>query len=104
MRNIMILVAAVSTVLAGCAQPATDCVKVAAWIEMGIQTKDSPQPDDVGDQRYADTIAKRVRIKEQMSEHEHRFAETFQNQLNNAAVDDYAAIYALCRKWETGDY
>ena len=44
MRTLMILVPALLG-LAGCAQPATECANVAAWMEMSIKTRGTPPAD-----------------------------------------------------------
>ena len=97
------ITAAVIIGLSACTAPATDCVKVARWIELGIQTREL-KSDGTEDATYAAAIEERNQIKAKMSPHEHRFAETFQKQLNEPGRDAYAPIYALCRKWETGGY
>jgi hypothetical protein len=89
--------------LTGCSPPATDCAKVARWIELGIQTR-TLSPDGTNDANYASAIEERKLVKEKMSEHDLRFAETFQKQLNDPGKDSYAPIYAICRKWESGAY
>lgn len=90
-------------VLSACSKASTDCANVARWIELGIQTHDL-SPDGTDDAAYAAAIEERNAIKAKLSDHDLRFAETFQTQLNDPGRDSYAPIYAVCRKWETGEY
>ena len=103
MRTLMILIPAMLG-FTGCAQPATDCTNVAAWMELSIQTRVSPPPDGSRDAEYADAIAARLKTKERLNEHELQFATSLEKQIANPDTTNYAALYALCRKWETGNY
>ena len=96
------------SVLAACVEhsaeaPTTDCIKVARWVELGLQAE-SLISDESQDAAYNQTIADRQALGRSMSEHDTRFGETLVNQINTRAAAPYADIYGLCRKWETGNY
>jgi hypothetical protein len=93
-----------ATLLAGCAPPgpATDCAKVSSWIQLAVRTAEAPPADGSKDADYEAAVADKQKI--QLTEHERRFAESLQTKLTNPGPQDYAAIYALCRKWESGNY
>ncbi len=103
MRTLMILIPALLG-LAGCAQPATDCANVAAWMETSIKTRGTPPADGSRDAEYAEAIAARLKIKGRLNEHELQFATSLEKQIANPDTTNYAALYALCRKWEMGNY
>ena len=105
MRSILMLPVVVLGI-AGCAPPppATDCAKVTTWIQASIRTKDVPPADGSKDQEYEAAVADKRRIQDAFTEHERKFAESLQTKLNDPGPQDYAAIYALCRKWESGNY
>lgn len=94
--------------LAACAPPpaapATDCARVAAWIQAAIQTRDAPPEDGSKDQEYEAAVAEKKKVQDALTAHERKFAESLQTKLNAPGPQDYAAIYALCRKWESGNY
>lgn len=90
--------------LTACVQPQTDCANIARWIELGAATRMTPPADGSRDDEYAAAIAARLEVKEQLDEHEMRFAKSLEEKLNEPAEGDYAAIYAVCRQWETGNY
>jgi len=103
MRTLMILIPAMLG-FTGCAQPATDCTNVAAWMELSIQTRGTPPVDGSRDEEYAEDIAARGKVKQRLNEHELQFASSLEKQIANPDTTNYAALYALCRKWETGNY
>ena len=103
MRTMMILIPAMLGI-AGCAQPATDCANVAAWMELSIQTRDTPPADGSRDAEYTEAVTARSEIKQRLNEHELQFATSLAKQFANADATNYAVLYALCRKWETGSY
>ncbi len=103
MRTMMILMLAVFGI-AGCAQPATDCTNVAAWMDLSLQTRDTPPPDGSKDAEYTEAVTARSEIKKRLTEHELQFATSLVKQFANADTTNYAVLYALCRKWETGNY
>ncbi len=86
------------------ATPKTDCARVTSWVQAAIETKDAPPADGSRDAAYEAAIAEKKKLQGELSEHERRFAESLQTKLNNPGPNDYAAIYALCRKWESGNY
>ena len=90
--------------LAGCMQPATDCPSVAAWTELGLQTRETPPADGSKDAEYAAAIEERLKVKQRLNPHELRFAQSLERELANPSEIGYAELYALCRKWETGNY
>jgi hypothetical protein len=94
--------------LAACAPPPaapmTDCARVASWVQAAIQTKDAPPADGSQDEAYEAAVAQKKKVQDALTEHERKFAESLQTKLNNPGPQDYAAIYALCRKWESGNY
>jgi hypothetical protein len=86
------------------AAPRTDCARVTSWIQLALQTRETPPADGSQDETYEKAVAEKKRVQETLSEHERKFAESLQTKLNNPGPQDYAAIYALCRKWESGNY
>jgi len=101
-----IAIAVTAVLLTGCVEqtaPATDCVKVANWVELGL-TAEVLIKDPSQDEAYNKIIAEKNSAGGAMSDHERRFGETLVNQLKTRAVAPYADIYGLCRKWETGNY
>jgi hypothetical protein len=92
--------------VAACAPPpqAADCARVTTWIQASIQTQNAPPEDGSKDQEYEAAVAEKRKLQDALSEHERKFAESLQTKLNNPGPQDYALIYALCRKWESGNY
>ena len=95
--------------LTACVEPsasavaATDCVKVAHWVDLGLKAE-ALIDDSAQDEAYNSVIAERKSVATTMNEHELRFGTTLVSQLNVRATAPYADIYGLCRKWETGNY
>jgi|GEM_PF-2177216 len=110
MSLVRIFVLCLSAVaLSACVEPpaspvaATDCVKVAHWVELGLRAETLIN-DATQDEAYNSFIAQRKAVAGRMSEHELRFSGTLVSQLEVRAVAPYADIYGLCRKWESGNY
>ncbi len=105
-KLVLITIAAAS--LSACVEPnaqaaAIDCVKVARWVELGLQAEVLIS-DTTQDEAYDKLIGERTAFSKDMSVHEIRFGETLISQLKSRASAPYADIYGLCRKWETGNY
>ena len=103
MRPMIILISAFFSV-AGCVQPATDCINVAAWMDLSLQTRETPPADGSKDAEYTEAVAARSEIKKRLNEHELNFAMPLVKQFTKDNTTNYAVLYALCRKWETGNY
>lgn len=107
MRCIVFVTASLFALLACApppAAPSTDCAKVTHWIQLAIQTRETPPADGSQDEVYEAALAEKKKVADTLSQHERRFAESLQIKLNDPGPQDYAAIYALCRKWESGNY
>jgi hypothetical protein len=82
---------------------ATDCVKVAHWVDLGLKAETLIN-DTAQDETYNSIVAERKSVAAAMSAHDLRFGSTLISQLQTRATSPYADIYGLCRKWETGNY
>jgi hypothetical protein len=95
--------------ISACVEPpaapvaATDCVKVAHWVELGLKAE-ALIDDTAQDEAYNSIITERKALASTMTAHELRFGGTLISQLQVRAVAPYADIYGLCRKWEIGNY
>lgn len=104
----LVVITIAASLLCACVEPTssvpiTDCVKVAHWVELGLQAEVLIS-DTSQDETYNKLIAERTAVSKNMSEHEIRFGETLVNQLKPRVKAPYADIYGICRKWETGNY